>query len=621
MSLIRKNGQKILINSQKSLRKMDKLANYPYTAVMSKLNFLKIIRIIGLPLSLLIFAFCGQRVDAPVSSSEIIQNSLFSQVNFPKYTSADNFKWNKEDDSWVNSQYVESLDNPLGRNNNLNTRPVFRLINIEKKQTIYHLMADLTYTKNIEDVAFVVWGAEDQSDMKKYPAVFDPAAQAWQADVPIIDHKVAGRYQVRILVTKTEGRWDELNFGEFEVAQPTVSAQLDTSRLDKGQFDVTLQVDSAADIEKLEVPVWSKEDKSDQKVYKAQQQDPTTYKIRMDYEDFKFKNGTYYAEAFLTSKNGLGAESEKNQAEIKLTLPKRVRVLEEATIYQNRALTEGATPLERNATVEVQGVVYNDEQKIFKTKEGYIPADNLDVSEKSEEVQFVSHRGNSRVAPENSIPAFQQATTWGVESDARLTKDRQWVMMHDDSVDRMTNGTGAISELTLAEINGLRIDHGTNVETYDQSQLVVPTLEDYLIAVQSIGKTPVIDLKPTDMTAADYDSLAYLIDYYGFGESGMVISFDYPHLQEIKQRLPNIHVQLLSDELNEQLITDVFNLGSNAGLDIRYDSIVSKIDLVAQAQARGLRVNAWTIPKKEWKTAKRLGVDFITAKTGPNKKT
>ncbi|MBO1306057.1 GBS Bsp-like repeat-containing protein [Enterococcus sp. 669A] len=599
---------------------MDKSLKSPYTAYMSKFNFLKIIRIGGSILLVLICAFVGRRVDAPVSSSEIIQDSLFSQTNFPKYASADNFKWNSQDDSWVNSQYAETLDNQFQQKNEFNSRPVFRLINSEKKQTIYHLMADLTYTSDVEEVAFVVWGAEDQSDMKKYPAVFDPAAKIWQADVPIIDHKVAGRYQVRLLMTKTDDRSDELNFGEFEVTQPTVSAKLDTTRTDKGQFDLSIQVQSAADIEKLEVPVWAKEDKSDLKVYEAQQQDPTTYKIRMDYEDFDFKNGTYHSEVFLTSKNGLSAQSEQNKAEIKLTLPKRVRVLEEATIYQNRALTEGATPLERNATVEVEGVVYNDEQKIFKTKEGYIPADNLDVSEKSENVQYVSHRGNSRVAPENSIPAFQQATTWGVESDARMTKDRQWVMMHDDTVDRMTNGTGLVSELTLAEINGLRIDHGTNVETYDQSQLVVPTLEDYLIAVQSIGKTPVIDLKPTEMTAADYDSLAYLIDYYGFAESGMVISFDYPHLQEIKQRLPNIHVQLLSDELNEQLITDVYNLGSNAGLDIRYDSIISQVELVAQAQARGLRVNAWTIPKKEWKTAKRLGVDFITAKTGPKKK-
>ncbi|MGM0215803.1 glycerophosphodiester phosphodiesterase family protein [Enterococcus sp. AZ109] len=604
---------------------MDKTQNYPYTFNMSKLKILKIMRIGGLVLFLvMLLTLKSTRAHAPVTNSEIIQNSLYSRENFPAYLSTDNLKKNKQDDSWVNSQYVESFTNQFYQKNltvtkQLNNRPIFRLINIDKKQTTYHMMTDLTYTGAAEEVEFVVWGAKDQADLKVYAASFDPELRTWQADVPINEHKIAGRYQVRILITEADGSYDELDFGEFEVTQPTISANLDASRTDKGQFDVTVQVDSVAEVDKLEVPVWSKEDKSDLKTYKAKQQDATTYTIRMDYEDFDFQNGVYTSEALLTAKNGLSAKSELNKAEINLTSPKRVRVLEEATSYQNRSLTEGASHLERNSTFRVEGIVYNDEQKIFKTTEGYIPADNLEVSEKSEDILYVSHRGNSQVAPENSIPAFQQATTWGIEADARMTKDRQWVIMHDETVDRMTNGSGMVKDLTLGEIQTMRIDHGKNVEAYDQAQLVIPTFEDYLAAVQSLQKTPVIDLKPTDMTAADYDSLAYLIDYYGFSESGMVIAFDYPHLQEIKRRLPNIHVQLLSEDLNEQLIADVYNLGTNAGLDIRYDNIVSKVDLVTQAQTYGLEVNAWTIPKKEWKNAEKLGVDFITAKTGPKK--
>lgn len=558
-------------------------------------------------------------------SATILQDSPFTQSNFPVANSAGKLKRIDLDDSWVNSQFAVTLKNrfyqkSLQANSIVNTRPVFRLIDLDKKQTVYRLQADFTYTNDIEAVEFVVWGdQENKTDRQKYPAVFDSGNKRWEVDVPIANHKLAGRYQVLVLATKKDGRSDEMDFGAFEITQPTISAQIDAARTDKGQFDVLVQVNSPANVETLEVPVWSKEDKSDLKVYQGQRQSPTTYTIRMDYEDFAFQNGVYSAEAFLTSQNGLSAQSQINQATINLTLPKRVRVLQEATVYQNRALTEGAQILERNTMLKVKGIVYNDEQKIFKTNNGYIPADNLEVSEKSEDVRFVSHRGNSRVAPENSLPAFQQANTWGVETDLRLTKDRQWIIMHDDSVDRMTNGSGLISELTLAEIQQLRIDYGKNVESYDQSQLIVPTLEDYLAAMQYYQKIPLIDLKPTDLTAEDYDSLAYLLDYYGFGEAGMVISFDFLHLQEIKQRLPNIHVQLLSDELNEQVIAAVYHLGSNAGLDIRYDNLMSQVDLVTQAQAIGLKVNAWTIPKKEWKQAEKIGVDFITAKTGPKK--
>ncbi|MEO1773184.1 glycerophosphodiester phosphodiesterase family protein [Candidatus Enterococcus ferrettii] len=554
---------------------------------------------------------------------ELLNDSPFSQANFPVNAYEKKMKRMNSDDVWLNSQFSETLDNrfyqkSLQNNSIVNTRPVFRLVNQDKKQTVYHMLADFTYTRDIEKVEFVVWGDQENfTDRQKYTAALDSTYQVWKADVPIENHKLAGRYQVLVLATNKNGRCDEIEFGEFEVKQPTISAKLDPARADKGQFDLLMEINSAADVETIDVPVWSKEDKSDLKVYRGQQKSPTTYNIRMDYEDFDFQNGIYSSEAFFTSQNGLSAQSEMNQVEINLILPKRVRVLQDTIIYQDRALNEGGNSLERNSMLKVEGIVYNEEQKIFKTPNGYISADNLEVSEKSEDVRFVSHRGNSRVAPENSLPAFQQATTWGVETDVRLTKDRQWVIMHDDSVDRMTNGSGLISELTLAEINQLRIDNGRNVESYDQSQLIVPTLEDYLATIQYYQRVPLIDLKPTDLTAEDYDSLAYLIDSYGFGENGMVISFDYRHLQEIKQRLPNIHVQLLSDELNEQLIADVYHLGNNAGLDIRYDSIISQVDLVTQAQSLGLKINAWTIPKKEWKQAEKIGVDFITAKTGP----
>ncbi len=605
---------------------MDKLGNYPYTAHMRKLTLLKLIRINGAFLFLLLLLNGGGKVVFGAEEfSASLQESPFEQTNFPVAVSDKETTRIDSDDSWVNSQFTVNLNNhfyqkDLEANSIVNVRPVFRLINLNKKQTVYRLQADFTYTNDTEKVEFVVWGdSENKTDLQKYPAVFDSATKKWEADVPITNHKLVGRYQVLILVTKKDGRNDKIDFGEFEVTQPTISAKLDPARTDKGQFDVLVQVDSPAEVETLEVPVWSKEDKSDLKVYQGQRQSPTTYSIRMDYEDFDFQNGIYYTEAFLTSQNGLSAQSEINEATIDLTLPKRIRVLQDTTSYQNRALNEGASGMAHNTMLKVEGIVYNEELKIFKTDSGYIPADNLAVVETDEEVRFISHRGNSRVAPENSLPAFQQANTWGVETDLRLTKDRQWVIMHDDSVDRMTNGSGLVSEFTLEEMNQLRIDHGKNVETFDQSQLMIPTLEDYLATMQQHHKVPLLDLKPTDLTADDYDNLAYWLDYYGFGESGMVISFDFLHLQEIKQRLPNIHVQLLSNELTEQVIADVYHLGNNAGLDVRYDNIVSQVDLVTKAQSIGLKINAWTIPKKEWKQAEKIGVDFITAKTGPKK--
>lgn len=63
-----------------------------------------------------------------------------------------------------------------------------------------------------------------------------------------------------------------------------------------------------------------------------------------------------------------------------------------------------------------------------------------------------AHRGASAYAPENSIQAFKKALTLkidGVEFDVHLTKDKQIIVMHDDNVQRTTDGYGLIKDLTL----------------------------------------------------------------------------------------------------------------------------------------------------------------------------
>ena len=77
-------------------------------------------------------------------------------------------------------------------------------------------------------------------------------------------------------------------------------------------------------------------------------------------------------------------------------------------------------------------------------------------------VQVVAHRGLKAAAPENTLPAFQAAVDAGfewVELDVRLTSDGKHVVLHDSTVDRTTNGTGSIKEMTLAELREL--DAGT----------------------------------------------------------------------------------------------------------------------------------------------------------------
>lgn len=95
-------------------------------------------------------------------------------------------------------------------------------------------------------------------------------------------------------------------------------------------------------------------------------------------------------------------------------------------------------------------------------------------------VIVVAHRGDWRYAPENSLPAIDNAIKIGVdvvEIDVQRTKDGHIILMHDKTLDRTTTGKGAISEWTLDSIRTLKLRNGCAIQTKE----VVPTLEEALL--------------------------------------------------------------------------------------------------------------------------------------------
>lgn len=227
----------------------------------------------------------------------------------------------------------------------------------------------------------------------------------------------------------------------------------------------------------------------------------------------------------------------------------------------------------------------------------------------TKKVRYIAHRGMSAIAPENTIPAYELAGElgmWGAECDVTTTKDGAWVLMHDNTVDRTTNGTGKVSDFTLDEIKNLKIDAGNNVELYPN--LRVPTLEEYLITCKKYGLMPVIEIKLASKNS-DYDTFVNLIKKYGYEEICIVISFSLTALQEVRLRNKKIVIQYLAD-ISETTINQVQEL-RNAGLDVNHAFLTKeKIEL---AHSNGLMINTWTVNSVQ--TAKNLtdlGVDYIT---------
>jgi glycerophosphoryl diester phosphodiesterase len=113
----------------------------------------------------------------------------------------------------------------------------------------------------------------------------------------------------------------------------------------------------------------------------------------------------------------------------------------------------------------------------------------------------IAHRGDHVEVPENTVAAFEKAIAHGVdyvEIDLRTTKDGKLVLMHNGTVDKMTNGTGNVKDLTFAEIRQLQVK---SKNPADKKVYQVPTFKEALNACK--GKMYIyLDFKEADVTAA-----------------------------------------------------------------------------------------------------------------------
>ena len=139
----------------------------------------------------------------------------------------------------------------------------------------------------------------------------------------------------------------------------------------------------------------------------------------------------------------------------------------------------------------------------------------------ADRIVVIAHRGEHRAHPENTLPAFQAAIDAGAdffELDVRTTSDGRQVLMHDAKVDRTTNGTGVVRDMTFDQIRAL--DAGVRFNPRFAGTKV-PSLEEALALAH--GKIGVYvdskDIAPADLAAAlsQADMLNSAVIYGGAG--------------------------------------------------------------------------------------------------------
>ena len=215
------------------------------------------------------------------------------------------------------------------------------------------------------------------------------------------------------------------------------------------------------------------------------------------------------------------------------------------------------------------------------------------------QITLISHRGMSSVAPENTLEAAEQAAAYGythIEFDIRQTKDGVWVVLHDDSINRTTNGSGKISNLTYKQIFEYRVDE------IDGKSVYIPSLSEMLNLCNNLGLHPVIEIKQegTDFITQLVQSVGYIVSECTF------ITFDREQTEMISEILSSGEKSLTHE--NTELYWLVKDLSDQTLETAKSDTLIGVSfkgnkagtpDEIKKFTDAGLPLATWTIDSPE----------------------
>lgn len=226
-----------------------------------------------------------------------------------------------------------------------------------------------------------------------------------------------------------------------------------------------------------------------------------------------------------------------------------------------------------------------------------------------------AHRGASgwdkQYAPENTMPAFKKAIEMGadgIELDIQLTKDGEIVIVHDEKIDRVSNGTGWIKDYTLAEIKKFNFNR-----THPEYKFIeIPTLKEFFMLMLENSLSINIELK-TGIVYYDglEDKVVNLARNMGMEDRVIYSSFNHYSLKILKQIQPKARIGLLysTDFVS---VPDYPRILDAIALHPPIGAITN--EFVERCQQEDLALHVWTVDvKTEMKRMCDLGVDaFIT---------
>lgn len=231
------------------------------------------------------------------------------------------------------------------------------------------------------------------------------------------------------------------------------------------------------------------------------------------------------------------------------------------------------------------------------------------VGSPEDPVYLTAHRGVHALAPENSLPSFEEAVNNGyysAECDIQLTKDNEWVVIHNAEVDDRFCQFGKIADLTLEELKTFSYCWGANIWKYKDTR--IPTLEEYLDVFVNTDTRPQIEIG-----IENYDMLYSIVDAIcerGLEDQAIILTYNMKQLKAIHDLNPNIELWYLVDEMTPEVIAEAKALGDNVWLSSGYEN--NSEENIKRCISENINFSLFTVDTvEEAKMLYDMGVRYI----------
>ena len=231
-----------------------------------------------------------------------------------------------------------------------------------------------------------------------------------------------------------------------------------------------------------------------------------------------------------------------------------------------------------------------------------------------------AHRGGGLLWPENSLLAFRNALALDVdflETDVHLTADGEVVVLHDPTLDRTTTARGAVHDVKLADLVGVRLKAADGSTTAEH----VPTLRELLDLLRPSAARLLLEIKvgPSRQPYAGIEEkvLAQIRDA-GLFDRVLIMAFEDETLRRIRTLDARVRTVLLVSTRRAERATaprDVVRWVTAVGAnELGIDHRALSAEIVAAARAARMRVTAWTVNEEaDIRRVIDLGVDVVTS--------